>query len=53
VFGTGAQSFFAIEMDGCVYRKPHPALIFVMAGKIPYSCARIPCTAEIISYFVD
>ena len=36
-------------MDGCVYRKPHPALIYVLAGEIPYSCARIPCTAEIIS----
>jgi hypothetical protein len=41
------------ELAGCVYRKPHPALIYVLAGEIPYSCARIPCTAEIISYFVD
>jgi len=41
------------EVAGCVYRKPHPVLIFVLAGEILYSCARIPCTAEKISYFVD
>jgi hypothetical protein len=26
-----------------VYRKPHPALISVLAGEIPCSCDRIPC----------
>jgi hypothetical protein len=33
---------------GCVYRKPHPAIILDLVGKIPCSCARIPCSAEII-----
>jgi hypothetical protein len=46
---TAAQAF----AQSCVYRKPHPALIFVLAGEILYSCARISCTAEIIFYFVD
>ena len=41
------------KSDPCAYRKPHSALIFVLAGEISCSCARIPCTAEIISYFVD
>src|SRR5476651_2711294 len=32
----------------CVYRKPHPAMIFVLAGEIPCSQSRIPCSSEII-----
>jgi hypothetical protein len=34
------------ELVTCVYRKPHPALISVLAGKIPCSCVQIPCSVK-------
>lgn len=37
----------------CVYRKPHPALISVLAGEITCSCDRIPCFAKIIPCSVE
>src|SRR5450830_690982 len=40
-------------VDGCVYRKPHPAMNSVLADENPCSCARIPCSAEIIPCFVE
>jgi len=33
--------------------KPHPTMISVLPGEIPYSCAKILCSAEIIPCFVE
>jgi hypothetical protein len=40
--------FIAVLAAAYVYRKPHPAMILVLADKIPCSCAGIPCSVEII-----
>lgn len=36
-----------------MYRKPHPTMFSVLGSKTLCSCARIPCSAEIIPCFVE
>ena len=44
------RSRIRVEVSPCAYRKPHSAMISVLAGEIP--SARIPCSAEIIPWSV-
>jgi len=37
-----------LAIAACVYRKPCPAMISILAGEIPCCCAKISCSAEII-----